>query len=87
MFYAYSLIAILLFIFIVGVCVLSFSAGVTMGKSVKEIIFENLIIFAIVGLAEYIFFKKVSIHFIPIMPSELGEDAVNALKKSFKLKK
>ena len=67
-----------------GIVVLLLAGGVNMGRSVAEIIFENLIIFAIVGAAEYIFFKLVSVKYIPIMPSELGKDAVSALKETFK---
>lgn len=81
--FAYGIIAVLGFIFIAGIMVLKFGAGVDTGKSVAEIIFENLIIFAIVGAAEFTFFKLVSINYIPIMPSALGRDAIGALKKSF----
>jgi hypothetical protein len=80
--WAYGIIAVLGFIFITGVLVLLAGAGVNVGKSVAEIVFENLIIFAIVGAAEYTFFKLVSINYIPIMPSELGKDAIGAMKKS-----
>lgn len=81
--WAYGIIAVLGFIFVTGILVLLIGAGVNMGKSVAEIIFENLIIFTIVGAAEYTFFKLVSINYIPIMPSELGKDAIQALKQSF----
>ena len=84
--YAYGIIAVLGFIFIAGIMVLKFGAGVDTGKSVAEIVFENLIIFAIVGAAEYTFFKLVSINYVPIMPSALGKDAVQALKNVFKSK-
>jgi len=82
--WAYGIIAVLGFVFITGIAVLLLAGGVNMGRSVAEIIFENLIIFAIVGAAEYIFFKLVSVKYIPIMPSELGKDAVSALKATFK---
>lgn len=38
----------------------------------KKLIIENLILFGIIGLVEFLFFKVVGVKFIPVPPSEMA---------------
>lgn len=81
--FAWAVVVALGLSFIVSVMILSFGSGVPMRKPVGTIIFENLIIFTIIGAAEFTFFKLVAAHFIPVKPSVVGKVALSTLKNSF----
>lgn len=81
--FAWAVVAALGLSFIVSVMILSFGSGVAMRKPVATIIFENLIIFTIIGAAEFTFFKLVAANFIPVKPSVVGKVAMSTLKEAF----
>lgn len=81
--FAWAVVVALGLSFIVSVMILSFGSGVPMRKPVGTIIFENLIIFTIIGAAELTFFKFVAAHFIPVKPSVVGKVALSTLKNAF----
>lgn len=81
--FAWAVVAALGLAFVVSVMILAFGSGVSMGKPVATIIFENLIIFAIIGIAEFTFFKLVAAKFIPVQPSTVSKEAISTLKNSF----
>jgi len=81
--FSWAVVAALGLSFIVSVMILSFGSGVAMRKPVATIIFENLIIFAIIGAAEFTFFKLVAANFIPVKPSVVGKVAMSTLKEAF----
>lgn len=79
---AWGIVMVLGLVWVVTIAVLA-ASGVSMGKPVAHIVFENLIIFAIVGGVEFAFFKLVASKFVPVMPSQLAKDSVAALQSSF----
>lgn len=52
--------------------------------NLKEIIFENLVLFTFVGFVEYLFFTKIALKFIPVEPSFISKQFLDALKNKFK---
>lgn len=70
----------LLFIIIAGVLA---SCKVNLKSHVGHILLENLIIFAIIGVVEFMFFQFVAKKFVPTMPSQLGNDALKAAQNEF----
>lgn len=78
---AWTIVGLLAVVFVVAVAVLA-ASGVSMGRPVAHIIFENLIIFAVVGVVEFMFFKLVASKFIPVMPSEITRDALQAVDQA-----
>jgi len=48
--------------------------------NIGEIVIENLIIFAFVGLVEYYFFTRIALKFIPVEPSFISKQFMNSLK-------
>ena len=47
------------------------------------ILLENLLIFAVIGGAEYGFFSLVASKFVPVMPSEILTDVISYTKQEF----
>jgi hypothetical protein len=47
------------------------------------ILLENLLIFAVIGGAEYGFFSLVASKFVPVMPSEILSDVISYTKQEF----
>lgn len=47
---------------------------------IEEIIIENLIIFACVGIVEYYFFTRIALKFVPVEPSFISKQFMNSLK-------
>jgi len=80
--YAYFTLAILAIVLIVFVSVLK-GSGISVKKPILQVLFENLIVFAIVGAAEYSFFVLVASKYVPIMPSALAATVVDTLKVQF----
>jgi len=50
------------------------------------IIGENLIVFSFVGIAEYYFFTRIALKFIPVEPSFISKQFLEELKSQFKSK-
>ena len=53
--------------------------------NIKQIIFENFILFIIIGFVQYLFFTEIAVKFISIEPSLISKKFVDALKKRMKL--
>ena len=51
---------------------------------IEEIIIENLIIFAFVGLVEYYFFTRIALKFVPVEPSFISKQFINSLKEKLR---
>jgi hypothetical protein len=68
--------------FIVLILVLKYNTDSNL--NLKEIIFENLVLFAFVGFVEYLFFTKIALKFIPVEPSFISKQFLDALKNKFK---
>ena len=79
---AYGIIGMLLLTFVIIVAILA-ASKVRIWKHVMHILFENLIVFAIIGGAEYTFFTLIAKKFVPVMPSQLGRNAVDAAVAAF----
>lgn len=77
---AFGVIGVLAAIFVAVVCFLRFGAGIPMASVVAHIGFENLVLFAVIGVAEYMFFKLVASTYIPIMPSSMLKSVLSRLK-------
>lgn len=79
---AYGIIGMLFLTFVIVVAILA-ASKVRIWKHVMHILFENLIIFAIIGGAEYTFFTLIAKKFVPVMPSQLGRNALDAAVDAF----
>ena len=75
-------IAVLLLAWVVPVAVLA-RCGAEVRPMMAQIGFENLIVFAVVGAIEYAFFVGVATKYVPIMPSQLLNNVVDALQTQF----
>ena len=64
--------------FIVIVLILKF--GCQSKLDIGEIIFENIIIFSAIGFAEYYFFTKVALKFVPVQPSFIYKQFFESIK-------
>ena len=72
---------------IVGVVVLGLVLYIlynTCGQCVplKHILMENVIVFACVGVVEYLFFTRIALKFVPAPPSLLVSSLINKFKSS-----
>ena len=74
--------ALLWLFFIVLLLVLKYNCDSNL--NLKEIIFENLVLFTFVGFVEYLFFTKIALKFIPVEPSFISKQFLDALKNKFK---
>jgi hypothetical protein len=79
---AWTVVAGLGIIFLVVVCVIA-ASKVRVGHMLAHIFAENAIIFAIIGIVEFSFFTLVAKKFVPVMPSQLGANALDAAKQAF----
>jgi len=68
--------------FIVLILVLKYNCDSHL--NIKEIIFENFVLFTLVGFVEYLFFTRIAVKFIPVEPSFISKQFVDALKNKFK---
>ena len=68
--------------FIVLILVLKYNCDSHL--NIKEIIFENFVLFSLVGFVEYLFFTRIAVKFIPVEPSFISKQFVDALKNKFK---
>ena len=80
--YAWIIIAGLALLLVVVLSVFA-ACKVSIGRTFLHVLMENAIIFTVIGVIEYSFFKLVATKFIPVMPSQLGKNALQALKESF----
>ena len=80
--YAWIIVAGLALLLVVVLSVFA-AARVTIGRTFLHVLMENAFIFTVIGLIEFSFFKLVATKFIPVMPSQLGKNALQALKESF----
>jgi hypothetical protein len=75
-------IVALLLAWVIPVAVLA-RCGAEVRPMMAQIGFENLIVFAVVGAVEYAFFINVAAKYVPIMPSQLLTNVVDALQSQF----
>lgn len=78
-----GLIALFLgILFAIVICILA-SCKVKLKSHVLHVLLENLVIFAIIGVVEFMFFQFVAKKFVPTMPSQLGSNALKAAQQAF----
>lgn len=77
---AFGVVAVLAITFAATVLFLRYGAGIPMATVVAHIGFENLILFAIIGIAEFLFFKLVASKYIPILPSTMLNTVLDNLQ-------
>lgn len=75
-------IVALLLAWVIPVAVLA-RCGAEVRPMMAQIGFENLIVFTVVGAVEYAFFINVAAKYVPIMPSQLLTNVVDALQSQF----
>ena len=76
-----NVISILIFswiLFIVVVVLLKYQCGVNL--HLEEIIVENLVTFAFVGVFEYYFFTRIAASYVPVAPSFISQQFLNSIK-------
>lgn len=72
---------------IVGVCILALVMYIVYNSCgqcapLKHILMENAIVFACVGVVEYLFFTRVALKFVPAPPSLLVTSLINKFKET-----
>lgn len=68
------------------VCALIFALawnGVSVGKTVLNIVLENVVLFGFIGAIEYVFFSSVTRKFVPILPSSIVKKIITHFKSGF----
>ncbi|MDB4726520.1 hypothetical protein OAF54_03695 [bacterium] len=76
------MVSVFLVIIVVGAMVLlHVSCGYCV--NLKELILENVVIFAFIGSIEYMFFKQIASKYIPIKPDYLVQSFIDQLKNKF----
>jgi len=79
---AYGIVIGLAIVLVVFVSALA-GSGIDMSKPVLQVLFENLIVFSVVGTAEYAFFALVASKFAPVMPSAMAGEVLATMKAQF----
>jgi hypothetical protein len=76
----------LIFIFVILAIVLTIKFGfhLSIGKEYALIFAENLMIFIVIGLSEFAFFKMVSVKYASILPSDILNHIIIDMKQNFK---
>jgi hypothetical protein len=72
---------------IIGICILALVMYIVYNSCgqcapLKHIFMENVIVFACVGVVEYLFFTKVALKFVPAPPSLLVNSLINKFKET-----
>lgn len=49
---------------------------------IKHILIENLVIFALIGVVEYLFFTHIASKYIPVKPSTIVHSFIESLKRN-----
>jgi hypothetical protein len=50
--------------------------------NLPQILIENIVIFACIGMVEYMFFTRVAIKYVPVVPSTMVDTILHTLKTS-----
>ena len=79
---AWTIISLLAVVFVLTTTILAVT-GHTINKALLHIFIENLLIFLIIGGIEASFFLFIAKKFVPIEPSQLGQNALDAAKDAF----
>jgi ABC-type multidrug transport system fused ATPase/permease subunit len=77
---AYSIIFVLLLAFTIMVGTLKYSCNTCIPLS--HLIKENLLVFVVIGIAEFLFFTRIAAKFIPVPPSLLITSLVDRVKQN-----
>jgi hypothetical protein len=72
---------------VIGICILALVIYIVYNSCgqcapLKHIFMENVIVFACVGIVEYLFFTKVALKFVPAPPSLLVTSLINKFKET-----
>lgn len=72
---------------VIGICILALVMYIVYNSCgqcapLKHIFMENVIVFACVGVVEYLFFTKVALKFVPAPPSLLVTSLINKFKET-----
>jgi hypothetical protein len=78
--YSYLIIGIFFVALIVMLLVMAYGANVKIKPLVMRVLYSNLIIFAVVGVFEFIFFQQTARKFIPITPSYITQTLLESMK-------
>lgn len=61
---------------------MAYGANIRIRPMVYRILLTNVLVFALVGVVEYMFFSMVAMKFVPIKPSEITQNIIESLQKS-----
>lgn len=81
--YAFLIIGILGACLVTMLLVMSLGAGVPVAKMFFFVLVGNLVLFALVGGTEYVFFQKVATKYIPVKPSLITQQILTDIKTQF----
>jgi ABC-type multidrug transport system fused ATPase/permease subunit len=77
---AYGIIFVLLLAFTIMVATLKYSCNTCIPLS--HLLKENLLVFVVIGIAEFLFFTRIASKFIPVPPSLLITSLVDRVKQN-----
>ena len=77
---AYFIIGLITVTLVTMLLVMAYGANIRINPMVKRIAIANAVVFAVVGGFEFFFFETTAIKFIPVQPSTITNDVVNAMK-------
>jgi len=78
------------FITVLAICLLTFVSIMLLTKvcginiDIGVMLRDNIVLFIIVGIIEYIFFMGVTLHYIPFIPSDIMQQVLDTLKQDLK---
>lgn len=81
---AYLVIGIFFSILLTMLLVMAYAANTPVMKVFLYILLSNVVLFAVVGIVEYNFFKLVATKYIPVKPSLITESIIKDIKGEFK---
>jgi hypothetical protein len=81
---AFLVLTIFLCILLTSFMVLYWVVGVrSTSKAMKGIVVENIILFSLIGIVEYLFFTYVAMKYLPVEPSLVTRNIISEIKDVF----
>jgi len=65
---------------LVVIIILIFKFSCNIDINLTELITDNVVVFAIIGVFEYLFFTKIAFKFVPVLPSFISNQSLSILK-------
>jgi len=76
-----SIYIVLVILVVVFILVLALNKGLCHNVPLKHLLFENITIFACIGVVEFMFFKHIILKYVPTKPSFMSQYIVQKVKQ------